>query len=303
MPDPQSPLATILTPQLLHDAFEGRIPWPKERELEFSLLVSSYFLGDFDVETFRDICYPALKQLSAVPLDAIPDLVQYLPPPEDPTYPVQAVGLLLLLDQGPRMLLEGADERWTLGFFDVLALRVARRLFVELPENWRPCGLLRWRAMGYGVGHWLVAILWAIAPLTHSEHLSDHEAQLRILADIRRTVQEQSNTVDPYDEIREQLHASPTALYHAISNGPPAGDDIEMQDFAYWIMAMIYEGHSCVVRTFGRVPFYNGALGRDDTEEEKQFLASVNRMGCVAPETERRIRKDIAAGRWTPLGG
>ncbi|EJD42704.1 hypothetical protein AURDEDRAFT_67349 [Auricularia subglabra TFB-10046 SS5] len=68
-------------------------------------------------------------------------------------------------------------------------------------------------------------------------------------------------------------------------------------------MFMLYESHYATLKHFGRVPFYNGALGREDTEDEKRFLANINRMGCVTPETEKHIRADVQAGRWTRLGG
>ncbi|EJD42708.1 hypothetical protein AURDEDRAFT_185892 [Auricularia subglabra TFB-10046 SS5] len=296
----QQRLEATLTPRFLQEVFEARVPFAKERELDFSVVAEVYLLGGFDLDTFRDICYPALETLSTIPMAEMPDLMQYLPPPEDPAFPLQCFGLLFLLDQG-RLLLEGMDERWLLGFFDPLSVGVARRV-VALPDHLRPNTLKRWRDMGYTFGHWVITNFWFIAIFGHSEQVPDHEIMLRLTEELRDAVEKETGTTDPFLFRREQTLNDPSSFVRAGDYGPPKGDNVRMEDYTYWFL-MLYEAHVAIVRTFGRIPFYNGALGREDTEEEKQWLGAINRLGCVTPMTEKRIREDVLAGRWTRLGG
>ncbi|EJD51131.1 hypothetical protein AURDEDRAFT_111795 [Auricularia subglabra TFB-10046 SS5] len=193
------------------------------------------------------------------------------------------------------------DERWILGFFDALALKILKTL-VELPDDLRPNALHRWLQVGYTFSHWLVANVWFLSPFVHSEDMADHGTLHRFISSTRTAVQERTHHTDPRilspvtttDELFGILRAGP----HKDESG-----DVAMHNWVYWVLA-VYEGQSYLLRTFdGRCPFYNGALGRKDTQREKEFLDSFNRMGCVPPELESRITEDIRAGRWTPLGG
>lgn len=56
---------------------------------------------------------PAMKALNPLGIDEVPNLVRFLPPLGTPEFPLQALGLQLVLDQAIRALLEGVETKWT----------------------------------------------------------------------------------------------------------------------------------------------------------------------------------------------
>jgi len=95
----------------------------------------------------------------------IPDLMQYLLAPESRDFSEQALGLQLLLDQGPRFLLDGIDQKYTNAYFDIISLKYAKQ-FHALPEAIGPDGKTRWmEEAGASFGCWVVARFWFMTPL------------------------------------------------------------------------------------------------------------------------------------------
>jgi hypothetical protein len=95
------------------------LPWPKKKPLDFKEVFTYIFRADGEPyqEKLREIAWPALKALGARGVDKVPHMMQFLPPPESKDFPEQALGLQLLLDQGPRALLDGMDERYICDYF------------------------------------------------------------------------------------------------------------------------------------------------------------------------------------------
>lgn len=118
MPSPFSDLSQILTPSLFHAVLKNRIPWSKKEPLDFKLVGISIVsdLPDGRKE-FLKMIFPALKAMSVLGLDNVPDLMNFLPSPSSPEFPEQALGLQLLVDQGPMIFCEGVDARWAASYF------------------------------------------------------------------------------------------------------------------------------------------------------------------------------------------
>ena len=190
---PMASLSALLPPSKLHAIFQARIPWPRSTPLNFAHVrdFSSYF----DAEAFRALCFPVLKRLSEIHRFEVADeLFALLPAAESGEFPEQALGMLLLLDQGPRQLFSGHDERWTYSYFDGLALLVLHRLR-SLPETLQPDRQTRWvDEMGYTFSHWTVARFWFTAPLTHSESAADQDLQRRLCDEVRQAVEATTGT-------------------------------------------------------------------------------------------------------------
>lgn len=293
-------LSVLLPPSQLHAIFQARIPWSRSIPLNFAHVrdFSSYF----DTDAFHALCFPVLKRLSETnSLDVADKLFALLPAPESCEFPEQALGLLLLLDQGPRQLFSGHDERWIYSYFDGLALQVLHRL-LTLPETVQPHRQQRWvDEMGYTFSHWTVAHFWFTAPLTHSELSADQELQRRLCNEKREAVETTTGIRDAYRDCGTELVTDPTVFSRRARVGPPPGDDITMADFVFWFL-MIFDTHVPIIRTFGRFPSHNGAVGRATTEAEKIFLERTGGFGTLEEKAERRVRKDVEAGKWTPLG-
>ncbi|MCJ1428154.1 hypothetical protein MMC29_006062 [Sticta canariensis] len=297
-------LSTLLPPSKLHAIFQARIPWPPSTPLNFAHVrdFSSYF----DADAFRALCFPVLKGLSEIHRFEVADeLFTLLPAAESGEFPEQALGMLLLLDQGPRQLFSGHDERWTYSYFDGLALRVLHRLR-SLPETLQPDRQTRWvDEMGYTFSHWTVARFWFTAPLTHSESAADQDRQRRLCDEVRQAVETTTGTRDAYraDHGTElpPPATDPTAFSRLARTGPPPGEDITMAEFVFWFLT-IFDAHTPIIRAFGRFPSRNGAVGRAPTEAESSFLERTDGFGIVSEEARRRVSADVKAGRWTPLG-
>jgi len=110
--------------RLSHTVLKNRIPWPKDKSFTFHVVIPYIFKNEPDgAEEFHRTCYLVLKHLSNIGISNIPDLLQYLPAPESKNFPEQALGLQLLLDQGPRFSLDGINQRYTNAYFDDISLK------------------------------------------------------------------------------------------------------------------------------------------------------------------------------------
>jgi hypothetical protein len=142
--DQTQDLSKLLTPALFSAIVKNRFPWPSDSPLNFAEVGQYMFSPSESVtSTFNTLVFPALKALTLLPLQSIPDLLTFLAHPSSPQFPTQALGLQLLLDQGPRSFCSGVDERWVVNFFDPLSQTLARQ-FYALPLEQRPDTRERW---------------------------------------------------------------------------------------------------------------------------------------------------------------
>ena len=79
-----------------------------------------------------------------------------------------------------------------------------------------------------------------------------------------------------------------------------AAKELRMED-AMWRMCRVVRTHEPIIRTFGRYPYRNGAMGRESSKEETDFVIEVKEFEVCESETAIQIRGDVDAGRWTPL--
>jgi hypothetical protein len=289
MSSPTDVLASVLTPALFSTALELRIPFDKCKPVDPSAVRTSFFGGGFDTASFRKAVLPALKQLAAIGLDAFPEsLLPYLPAPTDASFPEQAFGLIIVLDQGPRQCFDGMDDRWTSAYFDVLVQALLAELRA-LPADQQPWTKERWlHDVGADESHWFLASFW-------------HEAALALTAHVRHAVHALTGDADPYQapEIAHKTRTDPLAFFHtAMARCPPA--PLALSALVYW-MLMLIETHTPIVRTFGRYPYRNGALGREDTEAERVFMEQTSGFAGVEADVRKRIAEDVREGRWTPI--
>ncbi|KAJ7034672.1 hypothetical protein C8F04DRAFT_1259631 [Mycena alexandri] len=216
----------------------------------------------------------------------MPDLMEFLPLPSAPEFSQQALGLVLLLDQGPRYLLKEHDARWTSDYFDHIAYAFVSRL-LDLPAEFRPDTAQRWTDAGYSTDSWAAIRFWFIAPFAHAEIWASQERAVALTDEHARR-----------EFTRDENSRDPLAFYRVLSAGPPEGSPkLTMPEWIYWFADV----HSPIIRKFGRYPYRNGAFGRVTTGEEEQFLKDTDCFGCIDPESAAKIREDVLAGRWSPL--
>lgn len=241
----------------------------------------------------------ALKPLSTLGVDNIPDLMQFLPPPESRDFPGQALGLTVLLDQATRSILTGVNSRYTYGYFDLLTQKLTRQLFA-LPASQRPDSMERLMAQGWSYDYALVARFWLMIPLVHSEHIEDHELHLALGEEIRKEIEQRTGTTDPYRATMEEDSKDIYGFQKVVMDAP-VEPGLQIDKFTFWMLRLLTV-HTPLIRKFGRYCYRNTSLGRESTEEEVQYAKDTDNFAMLDDEEAiKKIREDVKAGRWSPL--
>jgi uncharacterized protein (DUF924 family) len=299
--DQTQDLSKILTPTLFSAIVQNRIPWPSDSPLNFAEVGQYTFSPSESVTSaFNALVFPALKALTLLPLQSIPDLLTFLPPPSSPKFPSQAQGLQLLVDQGPRSFCSGVDERWVVNFFDPLSQTLARK-FYALPLEQRPDTRERWvEELKCSEDYWLNTQVFFTAPLVHSERHADHIFIAGRLEELRTHLETVSGKADPWrkeEEMRRDLFAFPKV----IRLGAPKGENVTAEEFMFWSW-MLMDVHFCIVEKYGRYPYRNKGAGRESRSEEVEWVKKAEGFGEADEEAGKRIREDVESGVWTPFG-
>ncbi|KAK4202033.1 hypothetical protein QBC40DRAFT_347389 [Triangularia verruculosa] len=302
LPSPWPDLDALLTPSLFTLITSSRFPYSKKVPINFSHFGRDIFLADPFSPLVRDAVWPALLALSKYTLDQLPDLHdRYLPHPTDHSYPEQCLGLLLLLDNLPRLLFKGIDARWTFDFFDRLAQRVVHS-WIGLPKQLRPDSRERWGdTVRAGMDFWVAVRFWFGVVLAHSERQRDQQLGLGYTEETRLVVEEASGLLDPWRGKRGVVLGDDTMFPREYKLGPPQGEGVTMEQWVFWA-GMLMDCHKPIVDRFGRYPWLNAITGRISTEEEEEYVKRIGSFAEVEEAVKRRVRRDVDAGRWTPLG-
>ncbi len=137
-------LQAVLTPALFDSLVDAHFLFSTTEPLDFEEVGRKTFHESWLGAEFSVHVWSVLVAVSKVGLDSGIDLIQFLPAPEDPRFPRQALGCQLLLDQAPWALCRKIDRRWVPAYFDILSLRLAWQLNA-LPVDQQPYSWARWR--------------------------------------------------------------------------------------------------------------------------------------------------------------
>jgi len=292
-------IRTLLTPDLFETLVKAKLPFSMTSPLDFEEVGQKQFKGQAPISSsVAEHVWPVLEALSKLGLASIPDLLQFLPPPASDDFPRQALGLQLLLDQMPRSLLRGIDGRWRSAYFDLISLKYAHTLDA-LPEAQKPWAWRRWKTFAT-LDFWVLARTWFICPFVHSDEASDQERALLFTEETRCVVEKETRTTDPYRAEREPILADVYGVSVMLKEGPP-GQGATVHMYAYW-MCKLMDIHKPVVDMFGRYPYRNAYFGRQNTPEEDEWAEKRAGNPMPSEELRRRLKQDIDAGIWTPLG-
>lgn len=202
---------------------------------------------------------------------------------------------MLLLDQAPRVLLKGLDQRWVFGYFDDLAIQYVQRL-EALPLAQRPTAWSRWQAIASPEAYIMIRGFVGSA-LVHSETAS---AQAVDFVDATRTfVEELTGTSDPIrdrPEDRWDLYGFPKMVK---SGGP--SESASVAEASLW-MQHLKDVHKPIIDAFGRYPYRNWVLGREMRPEEQEWLDKADLFKPPPDEIPAKIKEDVSSGTWTPIG-
>lgn len=289
-------IQTIITPNLLRQMWRARIPWPPTHHISGKELVAEFFSDESRFSVPARDAWPALKALShAYGPDAIPDMTGFLPSPEDRGFGEQAFGMHVLLDQAPRVLFKGIDGRWT-SWFD----KVARKLYeyyYSLPERLAPWAPDAWA--GSTFEYWVCIASEFNATMAHQESGEDQELSAHGIEILRRAVENYSGHRDPFRNGKSQ----PLDEYSLVDAVAHVSLDQHWSfPKAAFFSFMIDDAHRPIIERFGRYPYRNAIEGRDSTTDELEWIQKTDHFGEAEPEVAKRVRRDISAGKWTPLG-
>ncbi|KAK6433663.1 hypothetical protein LTR95_010152 [Oleoguttula sp. CCFEE 5521] len=299
-------LRAILTPKLLSSIYHLSVPVPGST----AKTLFTRFYGDTDTAltqslydlTFHQVFVP----LSYIPSEAWPkDLLSLLPNPATEDFLVQALALLLLLDQVPRLILKRHDTRWAYGFFGPLALRLSQQLD-ELPSHLRADGIDRWLALESGLS-WADAMLRCSLHLLPFVHAEDPATQTRaqvINEATRQAVEAHFHLIDPsrLDPRADVSH--PTSLPRLVAGPiPPPYYTGKRYDVFFFFDCQINKAHVGVLKKFERYPWRNAPLGRDNTRSEVEYLEDIGDFARMDDRVAGEIGEDVRRGVWRPLRG
>ncbi|RKU46786.1 hypothetical protein DL546_006629 [Coniochaeta pulveracea] len=297
---PTEELEQLLTPALLTHLVKCRLPYPGNAGIDFVEFGRNIFLADPFGPMVKDTVWPVLLVLSKIGTDNMPDLSTFLPPPSDPAYPEQCLGLSLLLDNVPRLLFRGMDQRWTFGYFDKICQRLAET-WHSLPASERPDSWSRWQNMGYGLDYWIGVRFWFGCAFAHSEELHHQMIALKSTEETRCVVESMTGQTDPYRGLRKEILSDVFGFPRKYRKGPPQGDGVTRESFMFW-SGMLMNSHYPIVRRFERYPYLNAILGRERRAGESEWIRETGHFGEATEDVARRVKEDVEAGSWAPLG-
>lgn len=118
--------------------------------------------------------------------------------------------------------------------------------------------------------------------------------------DNRRALEAWSGRTDPAreedDSVRRDIYAFPRLVTVIDFDGFETFEDVG------FFMCKVTDVHKPVIDRFGRYPYRNAIEGRESTDDEKAWIEKVDHFAEAPPDVAKRVKEDIAAGRWTPLG-
>lgn len=292
-------LTTVLTNEFYNLMVEAWLPFDKAQQIDFSESINKLFCQENDaIKQLQPKLWLALEALSKLGLENIPNLMSFLPSVEDPYFPLQSLGLQLLLDQAPRTLFRGIDIRYTYAYFDEISIRYAKRLQAE-PQHLNPSSWIRWKD-SVTIDYFVLVRLFYGAPFVHHERMADQA--LEFTNATREFVEKVFAVRDPNRDqprMHWDLYGFPKMMKR-IRDGEPKSP-CGVAD-GWFFLAHLMDVHYPLLKKFGRYPYQNGALGRDTTPEEDEWMHMSGFFRESAPDVKKRIRDDVENGRWTPLG-
>lgn len=105
------------------------------------------------------------------------------------------MGAVLLLDQAPRYLCKETDVRYIYHCFDVLSVRILQHLLDHHGERFTTAG---WQVTGLRTEQTALQLLMLLAPLVHSEEISNQGRHIARMKHTRAEVESLTHMQDPY---------------------------------------------------------------------------------------------------------
>nr|OQO23335.1 hypothetical protein B0A51_09168 [Rachicladosporium sp. CCFEE 5018] len=301
-----SRLPAILTPKLLSTIYHLSVPAPgSSPETLFTR-----FYGDTDsilTQSLYDLTvHQVFVPLSQIPSEIWPkDFLCLLPDPATNDFLIQALALVLLLDQVPQLIFKRHDTRWAYGFFGPLACRLAQQLD-GLPPLLRANNVDRWLGLGLGLS-WEDAMLRCslhLLPFVHAEDLAAQTRAQTLSETTRKAVEAHFHLHDPSRHDPRADISHPASLPRLVAGPiPPVYYTGKGYEVFFFFDCQVNRAHVGVLEKFGRYPWRNAPLGRDSTGSEMEYLEEIGDFARMEERVAGEIREDVRRWIWRPLKG
>ena len=297
------PIEEIFTLPLLEHAQQVAFPWGVDEPLNATKVATVFFgdhesTGEWDVPEVK----ATLKKLADIGIDNIrlDDFPEFVITASAEHGELSAwqrnMGMILTLDQGALHVCKGVNARYIFHFFQLITVHSVKKI-----THYGTAHLTDWEAAGVDKNQAILRSLTMIAALIHSENIEDHNHHQRLIDQLRKEYESLTKTRDPYRQSFAQDSEDIYLYLRMLEEGPPLGKGVHMHDLVYWLMRY-YKSHIAFLRHFGRSPFRNVAVGRDDAEGEVEWLRMHGVEWTEEDEMVREmIKEDVEKGRWRPL--
>lgn len=295
----------LLSTSLLEFAQSVLFPWPEDRPLNGAVVGQGLFrqrspTTDWDVPQIKT----TLTRLSQIGLENVRHQLDKFPlwvrnsgaDGGDLSGPDRNIGMIAVLDQGAKSVCKGVNSRYSYGFFQQIPMHTIKYISshgVARLKDWEAAGVDKHQAM--------MRAVVMIGSLVESEDPDDQDIHVQVGERLREEYERLTRTRDPYRQSFSQDIEDIDLYGRMLDEGPPQDKNVRMPDVIYW-MLRFYISNVAFLRHFGRSPFQNIALGRNDTVEELQWLKA---LGVDRTEEDEKVREmikdDIKEGQWRPL--
>lgn len=248
-------LSKILNAELLGKVHDLQFPWSKDSRLDFDEVGYHLFVGESDNDDlWKETCLEtAIRPIISIGFDNLPnDFLQFLPRPDSSSFPMLAFSLILLFDQAPEHVLSGKDREYIKPYFRPMALRLCHQL-LTLPEELRPWRIERWLDLGWSFEHAIIRQVFYFAPFVHSGDIDDQAIQHGLVENYRCEVERRVGKIDSNRSTAGSDAQDTTLLEKLISDGPPKGNNVKMEDYVFWT-ARVMDAHLPIIRKLKRNP-------------------------------------------------
>lgn len=295
----------IFTDSLLEYAQRLVFPWDLDKPLNGVAVGQGLFkharpTSEWDTPEVKaalmklaDIGFDKIRQN----LDEFPEFVREASVDDgDISAPDRNIGMILILDQGARYVCKGVNARYAYDFFQEIPVHTIKYITTRGMAK-----LEEWEFAGVDKDQAIIRAIIMLGALVYSEKPKDHEDHLRLIEGLRKEYERLTRTRDPFRQSFSQDIQDVELFGRMLEEGPPQWKGVHMSDVVYWMMRF-YTSNIAFLRHFGRSPFRNVAVGREDTEEEIQWLKTLGvHRTKDDEETRAMIKEDIANGKWRPL--
>lgn len=296
-------VADIFTPQLLEYAQQITFPWDLDKPLNANQVGQAFFSDHDPTEEWNvPEVRSALMKIAAIGIenvrfDDFPDFVLGAASDGGALAAWERnSGVIVTLDQGARYVCKGVNARYVYEFFQPIALHTIKTVAGQGMAHLRD-----WEAAGIDRNQAMIRALTSLGALIHSENVDFQDFHQWYISQLRKEYESLTRTTDPYRESLDRDSEDIDLYAQMIKEGPPQGKGVHMHDLIYWSLRY-YTSHIAFLRHFGRSPFRNVAVGRDDAEGEAEWL---RRCGVERSEGDEKVREmikeDRKNGRWRSL--